>query len=86
MYDRALERRDRMTYTAKTLGEMKEIGDTKPGFVKAMWCGDAACEAKIKEVAGLSSRCVPFEQEHLSGVCACCGRPADKMVYWGKQY
>jgi prolyl-tRNA synthetase len=65
---------------------MKTIGETKPGFVKAMWCGDPACEAKIKEAAGLSSRCIPFQQEHLSDVCACCGKPADKMVYWGKAY
>ena len=86
MYARALERREGMTYTAKTLSEMKEIADAKPGLVKAMWCGDAACEAKIKEDAGLSSRCIPFEQERVSDVCACCGKPADKMVYWGKAY
>ncbi len=86
MYDRALKRRENMTYEAHTLEEMKTIGETKPGFVKAMWCGDPACEAKIKEAAGLSSRCIPFQQEHLSDVCACCGKPADKMVYWGKAY
>lgn len=86
MYDRAFARRAGMTYEARTLEEMKEIADAKPGFVKAMWCGDAECEAKIKEVAGLSSRCIPFEQEHLSGTCACCGKPADKLVYWGKAY
>ena len=86
MYSRALERRRNMTYTALTLDEMKKIAAEKPGLVKAMWCGDAACEAKIKESAGLSSRCIPFEQERLSDVCACCGKPADKMVYWGKAY
>lgn len=86
MYDRALQRRENMTYEARTLDEMKQIADAKPGLVKAMWCGDAACEAKIKEVTGLSSRCIPFEQEHLSDACVCCGRPAAKMVYWGKAY
>jgi prolyl-tRNA synthetase len=86
MFDRALQRRESMTYTAKTLDEMKEIADTKPGLVKAMWCGDAACEAKIKEVAGLSSRCIPFEQEQISDVCPVCGKPAAKMLYWGKAY
>ena len=86
MYDKAFARRASMTYEARTLEEMEEIAGTKPGFVKAMWCGDAGCEAKIKEAAGLTSRCIPFEQEHLSGVCACCGKPADKMVYWGKAY
>lgn len=86
MYGRALERRESMTYEARTLEEMKELADAKPGLVKAMWCGDPACEAKIKEAAGLSSRCIPFEQEHLSDTCACCGRTADQMVYWGKAY
>ena len=51
-----------------------------------MWCGDLACEMKMKEEVGLSSRCMPFEQEHLSDVCPCCGKPASKMVYWGVAY
>ena len=53
---------------------------------KTMWCGDLACEMKMKEEAGLSSRCMPFEQEHLSDVCPCCGKPAKTMVYWGVAY
>ena len=56
------------------------------GYVKAMWCGDEACEDKIKELTGAKSRCIPFEQEHLSDKCVCCGKPATKMVYWGRQY
>ena len=52
----------------------------------AMWCGDQACEEKLKEVAGVSSRCMPFEQEHLADTCVCCGKPAKTMVYWGKAY
>ena len=68
---------------------MKTFKDTivnKPGFVKAMWCGDRACEDKIKEDVQATSRCMPFEQEHLSDVCVCCGKPAKKMVYWGRAY
>ena len=86
IYERALARRESMTYTATTLEELKEIADEKPGFIKAMWCGDAACEEKLKEVAGVSSRCMPFEQEELSGACVCCGKKAKTMVYWGKAY
>ena len=41
---------------------------------------------KMKEEAGLSSRCMPFEQEQLSDVCPCCGKPAKAMVYWGVAY
>lgn len=86
LYEKALKRREEMTYTAKNLDEMKDIADNKPGFIRAMWCGDLACEEKLKEVAGVTSRCIPFEQEKISDVCVCCGKPADKMLYWGKAY
>lgn len=86
LYEKALNRRADMTYTAKTLDELKDIADNKPGFIKAMWCGDRACEDKLKEYAGVTSRCIPFEQENISDKCVCCGKPADKMLYWGKAY
>ena len=56
------------------------------GYIKTMWCGDLDCELKMKEVAGMSSRCIPFRQEHLADTCPCCGKPATKMVYWGVAY
>ena len=86
MYNKALKRRENMTYDAHSLEEMKEIADTKPGFIRAMWCGDRECEDKLKEVAGVTSRCIPFEQEALGDTCVCCGKKADKMLYWGKAY
>lgn len=86
MYKRALDRREEMTYTAKTLDELKDIAENKPGFIKAMWCGDRECEDKLKEVAGVTSRCIPFNQEKISDTCVCCGKKADKMLYWGKAY
>jgi prolyl-tRNA synthetase len=86
MYNKALANRSEKTYTAKTLEEMIDIADNKPGFIKAMWCEDRACEDTLKEKAGVSSRCMPFEQETISDKCVCCGKPAKKMVYWGKAY
>ena len=86
LYERALENREARTYTATTLDEVKEIASSKTGFIKTMWCGDRACELKMKEEAGLSSRCMPFAQEHLSDVCPCCGKPAQSMVVWGIAY
>jgi prolyl-tRNA synthetase len=74
------------TTTAVAMDEFKNILDTKTGFVKAMWCGDRACEEKIKEETAASSRCMPFEQEHVSDNCVCCGKPAKKLVYWGRAY
>lgn len=86
LYESALENRERRTYTAHNLDEFIEIANTKSGFIKSMWCGDRACEDKLKEVAGVSSRCIPFEQEQIGDTCPVCGKHADKMVYWGKAY
>ncbi len=86
MYDAALENRESKTSVAKTYDEFKQIVEEKGGFVKAMWCGDEECELKIKDDTGATSRCMPFEQEQLTDTCICCGKKADKMVYWGKAY
>ena len=85
MYNTALERRESMTHDAHDLEEMKELA-AKGGFIRAMWCGDRACEEKIKEEVDVSSRCIPFHQEILGDKCVCCGKNATKMVYWGKAY
>ena len=86
LYNKALANREEHTYTAHSLDEMKEILKTNIGFVKSMWCGDLACEEKIKEETGMPSRCMPLEQEHLGDVCPVCGKPAHKMVVWGIAY
>ena len=86
LYDRALANREARTYTATTMDEVKQIASTKTGFIKTMWCGDLDCELAMKEQAGLSSRCMPFAQEHLSDTCPCCGKPAKTMVIWGVAY
>ena len=86
IYNRALENRENRTWSATTMDEVKELAEKKNGYIKTMWCGDLACEEKMKEEVGLSSRCMPFEQEHISDVCPCCGKPANLMVYWGKAY
>ena len=86
LYQKALENRKQRTWTATSMDEMKQIAAEKSGFVKAMWCGDEECELKIKEDAGFSSRCIPYEEEHLADTCVCCGKPAKHMVYWGVAY
>lgn len=82
----ATNHRDDNTFKASTFDEFENILNTNLGFIKAMWCGDVLCEEKIKEKTGATSRCIPFEQEKISEECVCCGKPADKMVYWGKAY
>lgn len=86
MFERAKAHRDSHTYVAKNYEEFKDTIANKPGFVKAMWCGDVECENKIKEETTATSRCIPFKQETITDTCVCCGKPAKQMVYWGKAY
>jgi prolyl-tRNA synthetase len=86
MLERARKHRDTHTYVAKNMEEFEKTINEKPGFIKAMWCQDEACEKEIKERTGATSRCMPFEQEQISDTCVCCGKPAKVMAYWGKAY
>ena len=86
MFEAAKAHRDSHTYTATNMDEFTETVNSKPGFIKAMWCGCQECEDKIKELTAATSRCMPFAQEKISDVCVCCGKPATKMVYWGRAY
>lgn len=86
MLERARAHREAHTYSVTNYEEFKDVVANKPGFVKAMWCGNEECENTIKEDTTATSRCMPFEQETISDVCVCCGKPATKLVYWGKAY
>jgi len=86
MFERAKVHRDTHTYEAVDYDSFVKVINEKPGFVKAMWCGCRECEDKIKEDTGATSRCMPFKQEQLADTCVCCGKPAAKMVYWGRAY
>ncbi|MBR5512386.1 MAG: proline--tRNA ligase [Ruminococcus sp.] len=87
MFNKALENREKKTYSCATMDEiiaaLEKNGD---GFVKALWCGEEACEDEVKEKTGVGSRCIPLMQERIAGTCVCCGKPAKHMVYWGKAY
>ena len=86
MYLRAKLRRDDMTKTVSNFDEMKYLAETENGFIRANWCGSRECEDKIKEEAGITSRCIPFDENFEGGKCVYCGKEATKLVYWGKQY
>ncbi|MEG1362490.1 MAG: proline--tRNA ligase, partial [Lachnospiraceae bacterium] len=86
MYARAKEHRDSHIYDAASYAGFVDLAANNQGFVRAMWCGDESCEIKIKEDTAATSRCIPFKQEKISDVCVCCGKPAKKLVYWGKAY
>ena len=86
MLERARAHRDAHVYDAHNYDEFVETVNGKPGFIRGMWCGDQACEDKIKEDTAATSRCIPFDQEEIAGACVCCGKPARKLVYWGRAY
>lgn len=86
MYQRALERREKLTFEAHNLDDVRKIMDTQPGFIKAMWCGDEACEVKMKEIKGTKSRCILEDEKKIDDKCVVCGKEAKHLVVWGIQY
>ena len=86
MFNECKNRNTQKTTKATNLDEFVKNINENQGYVKTMWCGSEECENKIKELTGAHSRCIPFEQEHISDTCVCCGKKADTMVIWGRQY
>ncbi len=87
IYDKALANREKRTYRCKTLDEIKTaLAENGDGFVKAMWCGEEDCEDRVKELTGVGSRCIPFDQEEIADTCVCCGKKAKHMVLWAVAY
>ena len=86
LYKRAKKNLEEHIFPAYSLEEAKEVQAQHGGFVKTMWCGALDCEMKMKEEAGMTSRCIPFAQEQLGDTCPICGRAAKKMIYWGVAY
>ena len=86
MFEKAKQNLDGHIFEAHSIDEAKALQEAHGGFIKTMWCGELDCELKMKEQAGMSSRCMPLEQEHLDDVCPCCGKPAKHMIYWGVAY
>jgi len=87
IWEKAVENRKNRTYKCTTMDEIKQVlAEKGDGFVEAMWCGDEACEDKVKEETGVGSRCIPFAQEQISDKCVCCGKPAKCMVMWANAY
>ena len=86
LFARAKKNLEDHTRVCHTVDEVKQFMVSEGGFAKTMWCGELECELKMKELAGVSSRCIPFAQEQVSDTCVCCGKPAKKMILWGVAY
>ena len=86
LFDKAKKNLDEHIFEAHSLEEAKQLQEEKGGFIKTMWCGELECEMKMKEQAGMTSRCIPFAQENLGDTCPICGKKAKHMIYWGVAY
>ncbi len=84
LYRRALDFREAHTYDPKGYGEFQEA--VSNGFAYSWWCGDADCEAQIKEGTKATVRCIPLEQEPGKGKCIHCGREASERAIFGRAY
>ena len=85
MYDKAAAFLNSHITRVNTLEEVGEVLDEKGGYVKMNWCGEEACELKIKELYQATSRCID-EHEEADGVCPCCGKKAKHVVYFARAY
>lgn len=86
MYQKALDNQIQNTHEAHSYDEFKALVEANKGYVKMMWCGDVACENKIKEETTATARCIPSEQAHLGDHCPVCGKKAKMMVIFAKAY
>jgi prolyl-tRNA synthetase len=84
LYQRALEFRQANTHQPATYDEFREV--VQNGWADVWWCGDAGCEAAIKEDTKATSRCIPLEQPGGSGACIYCERPATEHAIFARAY
>ncbi|MCL2540788.1 MAG: proline--tRNA ligase [Firmicutes bacterium] len=89
LFTQAQNNRNEKTYKVSNYAEFEEIAKSKDGFIESYWCGEHACEKKVKEDFNIKSRCMPFDQDEAECAnekCAICGKQAKKRIYWAKQY
>jgi prolyl-tRNA synthetase len=61
-------------------------GAVENGFAFSWWCGESACEEKVKEDTKATIRCIPFDQPGGKGRCIVCGKEALQKAVFGKAY
>lgn len=86
MFDRAKQFMNDHFYSVDTLEEMKSSMEQQRGFTLAGWCGSEACESKVKEETGATSRNIPFEPAEEKHTCLVCGQPAKHTVVFARAY
>ena len=86
LYARAEANLNSHTRECGTMEEVKTFMEQEGGFARTKWCGSLECELKMKDEAGVSSRCMPLEQSGTTGKCVCCGKECRTDIIWGVAY
>ncbi len=86
MYQNALQNVIENTKTTNDYEEFKKIINEQAGYIKMMWCGDQACEEKVKAETTATSRCMPFDQTPVGENCPVCGKEGKHLVFYAKAY
>lgn len=86
MYERAKEHLKKHTTRVHSKDEFVDALENVGGFVQAPWCGDEACEQKIKEETTATTRCITEEQPGAEETCICCNKKAKHVVNFAKAY
>ncbi len=84
VFQRALEFRSSHVHRPRDYDEFRQA--LQDGWAEAWWCGEAACEAQIKEETKATTRIIPFEQPGGRGECIHCQQPAAEMALFARAY
>ncbi len=86
LYSRAEHAMKAMIHITDDYSDLKDILSEKKGIVSAPWCGNVACEDKIKEETGAKITNIPLDQKKIDGKCVYCGKPASERANFAKSY
>jgi len=77
------------THEVDNFEEFKSVLENQRGLIKTFWCGDSACEDRIKNETMGTIRAVFLDKDKrrkANGKCVLCGKETDKLVYFARAY
>jgi prolyl-tRNA synthetase len=86
LFEDARKFRDDNTFEIESYEQFKEGLEEKAGFWTGAWCGDVACEDKVKEETKATIRLLPIEQSDPGAPCSVCGRAGTERATWARAY
>jgi prolyl-tRNA synthetase len=86
MLEKARAFRDANTSEVDDYDAFKKTMENDGGFLMCHWCGDPACETKIKDDTKATIRCIPFDRKEETGKCLVCSGESHGRVLMAKAY